>query len=131
LLADAGLILKPDLDRLAAGVLGQRRLDEPGEAFLNAACAAASAFGCFGLTDRRAKPRRCSSLPTERSCSRTPKRVSITAWRSTRRQRTTPSRSGSGPRSTTASSPAACSGVSRGLGPGRRRSRGPASPWAL
>src|SRR4051795_10933115 len=38
LLADAGLVLEPDLDRLAAGVLGQRSRHQIGEAFLNAAC---------------------------------------------------------------------------------------------
>src|SRR3954471_14630716 len=102
LLADAGLILEPDLDRLAAGALGQRLAYQLGEAFLNAACAAASAFGCWGRTDRRAKPSRRSTLPTERSCSRTANRVSTRARRSTRRQRTTPSRSGSGPCSTAA-----------------------------
>src|SRR4051794_14287794 len=131
LLADAGLILEPDLDRLAAGVLGQRLAYQLGEAFLNASCAASSAFGCLGLTDRRAKPSRRSTLPTERSCSRTVNRVSIRAWRSTRRQRTTPSRSGSGPRSTAVASSASCSGVSRGLGPGRRRSLRPSSPSSL
>jgi hypothetical protein len=69
LLADAGLVLEPDLDRSATGVLGQRRRDQIGEAFLNAA---SSAFGCFGRTERRAKPSRRSTLPTERSCSATP-----------------------------------------------------------
>ena len=33
LLADAGFILEPDLDRLAASVLGQRRPRQRGEAF--------------------------------------------------------------------------------------------------
>src|SRR3954462_3543927 len=82
LLADAGLVLKPDLDRLAAGVLGQCLLRQLGEAFLKASWAASSAFGCLGLTDRRAKPSRRRTLPTERSCSRTAKRASISAWRS-------------------------------------------------
>src|SRR4051794_6875717 len=64
LLADAGLVLKPDLDRLAAGVLGQRLAYQLGEAFLNAAWAASSAFGCLGLTDRRAEPSPGPALPT-------------------------------------------------------------------
>src|SRR5205085_10379640 len=89
LLADAGLVLEPDLDRLAAGVLGRRRRDQRGEAFLKASCAASSALGCFGRTDRRVKPSRRRTLPTERSCRRTAERASISARRSTRRQRTT------------------------------------------
>src|SRR5204863_3345758 len=89
LLADAGPILEPDLDRLAAGVLGQRRRDQLGEAFLKASRAASSALGCLGRTDRRVKPSRRSTLPSERSCRRTAKRASISARRSTRRQRTT------------------------------------------
>src|SRR4051794_2530471 len=131
LLADAGLILEPDLDRLAAGVLGQRLAYQLGEAFLNASCAASSAFGCLGLTDTRLKPSRRRTLPTARSCSRTAKRASISAWRSTRRQRTTPSRSGSGPCSTAVTSSASCPGVSRGLRPDRCRSCRPARPSSL
>ena len=77
--ADAGFVLEPDLDRLAAGVLGQRSRHQLGEAFLNAACAASSAFGRLGRTDRRAKPSRRGTLPTERSCSRTAKRASVSA----------------------------------------------------
>src|SRR5206468_8103193 len=61
LLADAGFILKPDLDRLAAGVLGQRSRHQLGEAFLNASWAASSAFGCRGRTDTRLKPSRRST----------------------------------------------------------------------
>src|SRR5204862_4880384 len=71
LLADAGLILEPDLDRLAAGALGQRLAYQLGEAFLNASCAASSAFGCLGRTDRRVKPRRRRTLLTVSSCRRT------------------------------------------------------------
>jgi hypothetical protein len=43
--------------------------------FLNASCVSGSLEGCFGRTDRRAKPSRCSSLPTERSCKPTSKRL--------------------------------------------------------
>src|SRR5690349_18801011 len=85
LLADAGLVQEPDLDRPAAGVPGQRLAYQLGETFLNAACAASSAFGCRGLTETRLKPSRRSTLPTVRSCRRTAKRASISARRSTRR----------------------------------------------
>src|SRR5205085_7970624 len=74
--ADAGLVQEPDLDRLAAGALGKRLADQLGEAFLNASCAASSAFGCRGLTETRLKPSRRRTSPTERSCSRTAKRAS-------------------------------------------------------
>src|SRR5437764_11965917 len=84
LLADAGLVLEPDLDRLATGMLGQRSRHQLGEAFSNAACAASSAFGCLGRTDRRAKPSRRGTLPTERACSRTANRAPISAWVATR-----------------------------------------------
>jgi hypothetical protein len=43
LLADPGFVLPPELDRLAAGVLGNGRRDEGGEVFLCASCAAESA----------------------------------------------------------------------------------------
>src|SRR4051794_15386949 len=45
LLADPRLVLEPDLDRLAGGVLGQRRRHQAGEVFLNASCAAGSLAG--------------------------------------------------------------------------------------
>src|SRR4051812_31647047 len=63
LLADAGLVLEPDLDRLAAGALGQRPRHQLGEAFLNASRAASSAFGCLGRTERRGEPRRRGRPP--------------------------------------------------------------------
>ena len=43
LLADAGFVLPPELDRLAAGALRDRGRNEGGEVFLCACCAAASA----------------------------------------------------------------------------------------
>src|SRR4051794_41638935 len=54
LLADAGLVLEPDLDRPAAGALGKRLAYQLGKAFFNASCAASSAFRCLGRTDRQA-----------------------------------------------------------------------------
>ncbi len=48
LLADARLVLEPDLERLVPGVLRQRRRYRRGEVFLNAAWAAGSALRCCG-----------------------------------------------------------------------------------
>jgi hypothetical protein len=51
LLADPGLILEPDFDRLAFGAVGDLRRDCRGEVFLNVSWASSSAFGWRGLTD--------------------------------------------------------------------------------
>jgi hypothetical protein len=48
LLADAGLVLEPDLERPAPRGLRQRRRYRFGEVFLNASCAAGSALRCRG-----------------------------------------------------------------------------------
>ena len=53
LLADAGFVLEPYLDRLAAGFCGECCSQRRGEVFLNASSAAGSASGCCGRTDRR------------------------------------------------------------------------------
>ena len=53
LLADARLVLEPDLERLARGVFGERRRYRVAEVFLNASWAAGSALGWRGRTDRR------------------------------------------------------------------------------
>ena len=53
LLADPGLVLEPDLERLAAGRLGERGGYRLGEAFLKRSWAAGSVFGCRGRTDSR------------------------------------------------------------------------------
>jgi len=45
LLANAGFILEPDLDRLCLGGVRQRAIDEVGEVFLNASWARSSALG--------------------------------------------------------------------------------------
>jgi hypothetical protein len=51
LLADPGLILEPDFDRLAFGTGGDLRRDGRGEVFLNVSWASSSACGWRGLTD--------------------------------------------------------------------------------
>jgi hypothetical protein len=51
LLADPGLILEPDFDRLAFGAVGDLRRDGRGEVFLNVSWASSSALGWRGLTD--------------------------------------------------------------------------------
>src|SRR5882672_11341155 len=51
LLADPGLILEPDFDRLAFGAVGDLRRDCRGEVFLNICWASPSACGWRGLTD--------------------------------------------------------------------------------
>ena len=51
LLADPGLILEPDFDRLAFGAVGDLRRDCRGEVFLNVSWASSSACGWRGLTD--------------------------------------------------------------------------------
>jgi len=53
LLANARLVLEPDFEGLCFGVLGEFRCERGGEVFLKASCAAASACGCCGRTDRR------------------------------------------------------------------------------
>jgi hypothetical protein len=50
-LADPGLILEPDFDRLAFGAVGELRCDGRGEVFLNVCWASSSAWGWRGLTD--------------------------------------------------------------------------------
>ena len=51
LLADPGLVLEPDFDRLVFGVVGELRRDCGGEVFLNASWASSLACGWRGLTD--------------------------------------------------------------------------------
>src|SRR5207247_4676731 len=72
LLADAGFILPPKFDRLAARAQWDAGCDQIGKVFLCAAWVAASCWGARGRTDIRRNPRRCSSAPTERSARVTP-----------------------------------------------------------
>jgi hypothetical protein len=53
LLADPRLVLEPDLERLAAGGLGERGGYRLAEAFLKPSCAAGSVFGWRGRTESR------------------------------------------------------------------------------
>ena len=81
---------------------------------MNAACASGSDFGCCGR-DLQTPETQCRQLlATLRSCRTTPNSTAIRRCRSRRRQRTTPSRTRSGPASTQAASAAS-------LNPGRKR----------
>ena len=53
LLTDARLVLEPDFERLASGMVGQFRHNRGGEFFLKASCASSSASGWRGRTDSR------------------------------------------------------------------------------
>ena len=77
LLADAGLVLEPDLERLAPRGLGQRRRYRLGEVFLNASCAAGSALGMLRAHRQAAVAAPAQILATVRSCSSTAKRSAI------------------------------------------------------
>ena len=67
LLADPGLVLEPDLDRLALGKVGEVGLQRGGEVFLNAAIVSAFWPGWRGRALMWEKPICFSSLPTVRS----------------------------------------------------------------
>ncbi len=97
LLPHSGFILEPDFQWLVARGFGKGLRYNVLEVFLNAACAAGSAFGCCGRTESRRNPSAARCLPTVRSCSCTPNSVSIRRLRSAQRQCTTPSVCGSGP----------------------------------
>src|SRR5258708_24858430 len=68
LLADAGFVLEPDLDRLARRPGRQDLGYEGGEGFLKTSCAAASFFGGYGRGCSRVSPLPRRSLPTVPSC---------------------------------------------------------------
>jgi len=132
LLADAGFVLPPDLQRLAAGVLRQGRVYEAGEAGLKDACAPASCPGWRGRTTSRLKPSRRSTVLMLRSASTTPNLASIARARSARRQRTTPCSARSGPVRTHSATQASCSGERNRFGPNSPcRSVSPARPSSL
>src|SRR6195952_2321819 len=82
LLADPGLVLEPDLKRLAAGFLGDHLRDPRGEGFLKSAWAAAPQLGARARTETWRKPRACSRPPIVRSAMTTPKGASTTCLRS-------------------------------------------------
>src|SRR5215213_1727044 len=131
LLTHPGLVLEPDLDRRASRTAQQRGLQQGGEVFLYASCAAASFFGWNGRGCSRVSPSWCSHLPTVLSCTSTQNRRATSSRRATQRHRTTVSRSGSGPATTRALSSSLCSAVSRDARPGLLRERRPSIPASL
>jgi len=88
-LADAGLVLEPDLDWRAGCAGEQRAPQQAGEVFLKACSAAASFFGWNGRGCSRVRRNWFSHLPIVLSCTVTAKRRATSARRSTHRQRTT------------------------------------------
>ncbi len=67
LLADAGLVLEPDLKPLAVALRANGRRDQLGQFFLNSACRSGSAWGCTGRAEIREKPSERRILPMPRS----------------------------------------------------------------
>ena len=132
LLADTGFVLPPKFDRLGTSLMRDGIADQSCKVFLCASCADASACGCRGRTEMCRNPRRCTSLPTLRSCRGTSNSSTIRLPRSIRRQRTTPSLSGSGPARTHPAIAASCAAVSfRGRPPPCGRLNRPEIPSAL
>ena len=78
LLADAGLVLEPDLDLPLARHAPEMCRKRPAEVFLKAAMTSPSCLGCRGRALICEKPRCFSSLPMVRSWYSTPKRSAIT-----------------------------------------------------
>ena len=91
LLTDPRFVLPPKLERLAAGVLWQRRAHQGGEVAF--ACAAALWLGRVAM---RRRPSRCSTVLMLRSATTTPSLAWIVRARSALRQRTTPCSAKSG-----------------------------------
>src|SRR5580658_2458913 len=117
LLTDSGLILEPDLDRLAGGGLRQGLGDQAAKVFLKAACAAGSFLGWNGRGCSRVSFISRSQTPMVFPCTVTEKRRFTSSRRSTQRQSTTRSVSGSGPFTAKASSSALCAQFSEGFRP--------------
>lgn len=67
LLADAGLVLEPDLDRLSTGYAADMSFERAREVFLNAWMTSPFCFGWRGRALTCEKPRCFKSLPTVRS----------------------------------------------------------------
>ena len=67
LLADARLVLEPDLDGSVADYVAKMRRENAGEVFLKAAMVSPSCFGCLGRPLTCEKPRCFKSLPIVRS----------------------------------------------------------------
>jgi len=79
LLADAGFVLEPDLDGLAAGYPADMGFERAREVFLNAWMTSPSCFGCCGRALICEKPSVFNSLPIVRSWYLTPKRSATSA----------------------------------------------------
>src|SRR5829696_2221346 len=131
LLADAGFVLEPDLDRLALRQAGAVSVQRRGEVFLKAATVSSSLAGWHGRALTCEKPSCLRILPIVRSWYATPKRSATICCRSTRRQRTTPWTARSGPVSTTSASCASCSAERRGGWPFDQLSLSPSGPRSL
>ena len=67
LLADARLVLEPDLDGSAVRYAAEMRREEAGEVFLKAAMVSPSCLGCLGRALTCENPRCFKSLPMVRS----------------------------------------------------------------
>ena len=67
LLADARLVLEPDLDGSVADYAAEMRRENAGEVFLKAAMVSPSCFGCLGRPLTCEKPKCFKSLPIVRS----------------------------------------------------------------
>ena len=67
LLTDPALVLEPELEPLAAGLLADGGRDQVGQFFLNSACASGADLGCWGRAEIRVKPSAVTSLPMPRS----------------------------------------------------------------
>lgn len=67
LLADARLVLKPDLNGPAVRYAAKMRREDAGKVFLKAAMVSPSCFGCLGRALTCEKPRCFRSLPIVRS----------------------------------------------------------------
>src|SRR6266571_7399858 len=109
LLPDAHFVLEPHLDWRCGRKLRQRLGDSGGKLFLKVAIACASCAGCWGRALMCEKPSFLSARPRLTAERSTPKRSPRTRFKSTQRQRTTPSFSGSGPASTSWRKSSSCS----------------------
>lgn len=128
-MADAGLVLEPDLDRLALGQVGKVRAQLAREVFF------------IRLDDLAVLARMTRAGADVGEAEFLQQRPDVTLvivdaeafldelWRSTRRQRTTPSTAGSGPVLTIRSSSAFWTTDRRGWGPPFQASLNPSGPF--
>src|ERR1700686_2269846 len=114
LLSHAGFVAEPYFDRSArGGRAGEKRvLDQAREFFLKSSCAAASFFGWNGRGCNRVRSSLRNHRPIVRSDTVTVNRRATSSRKSTQRQRTTLSFSGSGPFIVSSFNSAICASVS-------------------